>query len=92
MGYMMTCVADWQDPCWRYRLRRRASDTMPRSLHMSFGCSWTGVEILVDKFLAEMFGHPSRNPRRTALRRVNIFGLHNDWSANLTAFAFVLTE
>ena len=37
-------------------------------------------------------GHPSRKPRRTALRRVNIFGLHNDWCANFTAFALVLTE
>ena len=39
-----------------------------------------------------MLGHPSRNPRRTALRRVDIFGLHNDWCANLTAFAFVFVE
>ncbi len=39
-----------------------------------------------------MLGHPLRNPRLTALRRVNIFGLHNDWCANLTAFALVLTE
>ncbi len=55
MGYMMIYFADWLDPCWQYRSRRRASDTMPRSLNMSFGRSWTGVEILVDEFLAEVW-------------------------------------
>ncbi len=50
----MRYVANWQDPCWQYRLRPNASDTMPRSLHMSFGRSWTGVEILVYKFLTEV--------------------------------------
>ena len=58
---------------------------------MSFGSRWTGVEILVDQFIVQV-GHPSRKPRRTALRRVDIFGLHNAWCANLTAFALVLTE
>jgi hypothetical protein len=38
------------------------------------------------------FGHPSRKPRHIALRSVKIFGLHNDWCANLTPFALVLTE
>ena len=38
------------------------------------------------------FGHPSRKPRQTALRSVEIFGLHNDWCTNLTPFALVLTE
>ena len=37
-------------------------------------------------------GHPFRKPRLTALRSVEIFGLHNDWCENLTAFALVLTE
>ncbi len=55
MGYMMIDVANWQDPCWQYWSRRCALDTMPRSLHMSFGRSWTGVEILVDKFLADVW-------------------------------------
>jgi hypothetical protein len=50
----MSYVADWLDPCWRYLFRRRASDTVPRYLHMSFGRSWTSVEILVDKFLAQV--------------------------------------
>ena len=50
----MICVAYWQDSCCQYRLWRRASDAMPRSLHMSFGRSWTGVEILVDKFLTDV--------------------------------------
>ena len=50
----MSYVANWQDPCGLYQLRHRASDTVPRSLHMSFVRSWTGVEILVDKFLAKV--------------------------------------
>ena len=37
-------------------------------------------------------GHPSRKPCQTAFRSVDIFGLHNDWCANLTAFALVLME
>ena len=39
-----------------------------------------------------MLGHPFRNPLRTAFRRVEIFGLHSDWCANLTALAHVRTE
>ena len=38
------------------------------------------------------FGHPSRNPFRTAFSIVEIFGLHNDWCANFTAFTLVLIE
>ena len=72
VGYMMTCVADWQDPCWQYRLWRRASDTMPRSLHMSFGRSWTGVEILVDKFFAEV-GAPVEEPASHRLEEGQYF-------------------
>ena len=51
--YMLIYVADWHDSCWQY-LRRCAFDTMSRSLHMSFGRSWTGVEILVDEFLSDV--------------------------------------
>ena len=51
---MMIHVADRLDSCWQYRFWRRASDSMSRSLHMSLGRSWTGVEILVDKFLTEV--------------------------------------
>jgi len=39
-----------------------------------------------------MFGHPLRKPRRTALRSVEILGLHRDWWANLTALTRVRTE
>ena len=39
-----------------------------------------------------MFGHPSRKPRRTALRSDEIFGLHKDWWENLTALTRVRTE
>jgi len=38
------------------------------------------------------FGHPSRNPLRTAFNIDEIFGLHNDWCANFTAFTLVLIE
>ena len=38
------------------------------------------------------FGHPSRNPFRTAFNSDDIFGLHNDWCANFTAFTLVLIE
>ena len=58
----MINVADRLDSCWQYRFRRRASDTMPRSLHMSFGRSWTGVEILVDKFLADVWAPVEEAP------------------------------
>ena len=40
---------------------------------------------------AVRLGHPLRYPRRIALRRVDIFGLQNDWWANRMLFAFVLT-
>ncbi len=39
-----------------------------------------------------MLGHPRRNPRRTALRRVEILGLHKDWCANLTPLPRVRIE
>ena len=50
----MSYVANWPDPRLQYRFWRRASETVSRSLHMSFGRSWTGVEMLVDKFLAQV--------------------------------------
>jgi hypothetical protein len=42
--------------------------------------------------LTLMYGHPFRNPRLVALRRGDIFGLHNDWCANLTLLARVHIE
>ncbi len=39
-----------------------------------------------------MFGHPLRKPFFNAFIRVEIFRLHRDWWANLTALAWVLTE
>jgi hypothetical protein len=41
---------------------------------------------------SDRLGHPFRNPFRTAFRSVDIFGLHSDWWANLTPFAWVLVE
>jgi hypothetical protein len=42
--------------------------------------------------LTLMYGHPFRDPRLVGLRRVDIFGLHNDWCANLTLLARVCIE
>jgi hypothetical protein len=42
--------------------------------------------------VSDKLGHPLRNPRRTALRTVEILGLQRDWWANLTALAQVCTE
>ncbi len=39
-----------------------------------------------------MFDHPLRKPRLTALRKVEILGLPNNWWANQTAFICVLME
>ncbi len=40
----------------------------------------------------DRFGHPFKKPFRKACIRLEIFWLHIDWWANLTAFARVLTE
>ncbi len=39
-----------------------------------------------------MFGHPCMKPPWAGLRRIDIFGLHNDWCANITALACVWME
>ncbi len=39
-----------------------------------------------------IFGHPLRNPFRTAFNIVDNFGLHKDWCANFTAFTLVLIK
>ena len=39
-----------------------------------------------------MLGHPFKKPFRTALRRVEMGGLHSDWCANLTPLARVQME
>ncbi len=39
-----------------------------------------------------MYGHPFGNPCQVAFRRGDIFGLHNDWGANLMLLARVCTE
>jgi hypothetical protein len=67
------------------------SYTMSWVLHMAFCCGRTWVEVLIYKFDADVRA-PLRNPRLVALRRVEIFGLHNDWCANLTLLARVRIE
>ncbi len=39
-----------------------------------------------------ILGHPLRKPFLVAFNNVEIFGLHKDWCANLTALACVCTE
>ncbi len=41
---------------------------------------------------SERLGHPLRNPFQTALSRVEVLGLHNNWCANFTPFALVFME
>jgi hypothetical protein len=39
-----------------------------------------------------MPGHPLKYPRRVLFSRLEIFGLHDDWCANFTALARVVTK
>ncbi len=39
-----------------------------------------------------IFGQPIKKPCCVAFSIVEIFGLHNDWCANFTAFSLVCTE
>ncbi len=50
-----------------------------------------GLRYLRINFLL-MCGHPLRNPHRVTFRRVDNFGLHNNWCTNIMAFACVRTE
>ncbi len=56
-----------------------------------FAVAGPGVRYLRMSFL-DRFGQPFRKHVRTAFNNVKKFGLHNDWCANLTPFARVLTE
>ncbi len=50
-----------------------------------------GLRYLSIKFLL-LFGQPVRTQCCVTLSSIENFGLHNDWRANLTAFAWVWTE
>ncbi len=50
-----------------------------------------GLRYFSINFLLRL-GHPLRNPFCTVLSNVKILGLHNNWCANFTPFAQVLTE
>ncbi len=69
---MMIYMANWQDPCWQYWLERRASDTMSGSFHVSFGCCWACIEILVNEFLAHV-GAPVKEAVSHRLEEVQYF-------------------
>ncbi len=66
MWNMLIDVVDWQDPILRYLLRCCAFDTMSGSLHMSFGRSWTGVQIFID----ELFAHVGAPIKESASHRL----------------------
>jgi hypothetical protein len=58
---------------------------------MALCCGRTRIEVLIYKLDANV--RPLlKNPHLVALRRVDIFGLHNDWCANLTLLAHVCIE
>ncbi len=56
-----------------------------------FAIARLGFKYLRINFLL-MPGHPFKKPRLVAFNRVEIFGLHKDWCANLTALALVIME
>ena len=56
-----------------------------------FAVAGLGLRYLRISF-SVMLGHPLRKLRRTALRRVEIFGLPNNWCANCTALTRVRTD
>ena len=55
-----------------------------------FAVAGLGLRYLVSP-LAVRFGHPLRKPRRMALSRVDIRGIHRDWWANFMLLALVRT-
>ncbi len=53
--------------------------------------AWLGFKYLRINILL-IFGHPFKKPCCVAFKSVEIWGLHNNWCANFTAFACVLTK
>ncbi len=53
-----------------------------------FAVAGLGLRYLLISLML-IYGHSFRNPRQVGLRRVDIFGLHNDWCANLMLMARV---
>jgi hypothetical protein len=56
-----------------------------------FAVAGLGLRYLRMSF-SDRFGQPLRKLLRTAFNNVKIFGLHNNWCANLTPFTRVFTE
>ena len=57
----------------------------------SFAVAGLGFRYLRINF-SDKFGHPCRNPLRTALSSVDIFGLQSDWCVNLMPMPLVRME
>ena len=68
-----------------------AFDTMPWVLMCPLDVAGLGFKYLRINFLL-MPGHPFKKPHRVTFNRVELFGFHKDWCANLTALALVVTE
>jgi hypothetical protein len=56
-----------------------------------FVVAWLGLRYLRINF-SDKFGHPFRNPSRTAFSSVDIFRLQSDWCVNLMPLPLVRTE
>jgi hypothetical protein len=56
-----------------------------------FAVAGLGFKYLRINFLL-MPRHPFKKPHRLAFNRVEIFGLHKNWCANLTVLVLVVTE
>ncbi len=67
-----------------------AAQTMAWPLHVPLGSGRAWVEVLQFQILVDIW-EPIINPCLVALSSVGIFGLHNNWWANLTVFACVMS-
>ncbi len=67
-----------------------AFDRMSRLFMWPFAVAGLKLRYFSINFLLRL--GPLRKPFRTTLSNVKILGLHNDWCANFTQFAWVLTE
>jgi hypothetical protein len=68
-----------------------AFDTVLGALHVPSRRCQARVQVLEDQLLL-MPRHPFKKPSRVAFNRVENFGLHKDWCANLTVLALMVTE
>jgi hypothetical protein len=99
-GFMCGLHVSWQCLCYE-----RCIVTIPRNLVLRwvllipscglfmcpFAVAGLGLRYLRISFSFK-YGHPLRKPFCTACDNVDIFGLHNNWCANLAQLECVRTE